>query len=221
MKVDALIFDFDGVLIESEWAGNKQLAEYLTGIGHPMTPGEAASRFMGLAGQDFIAAIEGHIGSTLPDGYYAARRIEDARALAEGVGTVAGAVSFVRALPPSLPRAIASSSSTAWIRAHLAHIGLSDAFGDLIFSGREHVARGKPAPDLYWHAAAALGMPIARCAIIEDSVVGATGPVASGAYVIGLTAGRHCDAAHAERLRAVGVDAIATGFDDVAALLAL
>ena len=220
MRFDALIFDFDGVLLESEWAGNKQIADYLTGIGHPTSVEESMNNFMGLAGLDFLAAIERWIGRPVPDGFHDARAEEDARALAEGLEEVAGAVRFIRALPPDLPRAICSSSSTEWVARHLAHLGLEGAFGDRIFSGREHVLRGKPAPDLYLHAAAALGVPIARTAIIEDSPVGVEGALASGAEVIGLIAGRHCLPGHAERLRALGVHHIARDFDEVAALLA-
>jgi HAD superfamily hydrolase (TIGR01509 family) len=220
MRFEALIFDFDGVLIESEYAGNRQIADYLTGIGHPTSVEESMAHFMGLAGTDFIGAIERWIGRTLPDDFHGIRRAESARVLAEGLEEVAGAVAFIRALPPTLPRAIASSSSTRWIRRHLQHLGLEDAFGDRIFSGHEHVARGKPAPDLYLHAAAALGVDIERVAIIEDSPVGVTGAVASGATVIGLCAGRHCFPGHAERLRALGVQHIAHDFDEVAALIA-
>ena len=132
---------------------------------------------------------------------------------------MAVAVAFVRALPPSLPRAIASSSTTEWIARHLEPLGIRDAFGDRIFSGREHVARGKPAPDLYLHAAQAIGVDIARTAIIEDSPVGATGAVASGGHVIGFVGGSHCGPDHAERLRALGVHDIATTFDEVSALI--
>jgi HAD superfamily hydrolase (TIGR01509 family) len=133
---------------------------------------------------------------------------------------VAGAVDFIRALPANLPRAVASSSSTEWIRRHLAHLGLEGAFGEMIFSGREHVARGKPEPDLYRHAAEAIGVPIHRVAIIEDSPVGVTGALASGAEVIGLVAGRHCMPGHEEKLRGLGVKHIAHDFDEVAAFLA-
>ncbi|MGI4731920.1 MAG: HAD family hydrolase [Janthinobacterium lividum] len=220
VRFDALLFDFDGVLIESEYAGNLQIADYLTGIGHPTSPEESMANFMGLAGADFHAAIERWIDGPIPEGFHAARRIEDERAMREGMGEVAGAVAFVRSLPSDLPRAIVSSSSTAWIRRHLEHVGLADAFGDHLYSGREHVTRGKPAPDLYLFGAAQLGVDIARCAIIEDSPVGATGAVASGGHVIGLVAGRHCDTSHADRLRAIGVAAIAATFDDVTALLA-
>jgi HAD superfamily hydrolase (TIGR01509 family) len=219
VRFAGLIFDFDGVLLESEYAGNAQLARYLTEIGHPTTPEQSMAQFMGLAGADFIARVEDYIGRPLPDDFHAARAEEDARVLAEGLDSVAGAVAFVRSLPDDLPRAIASSSSTRWISTHLAHLGLTDAFGDMIFSGREHVTNGKPAPDLYHHAAAALGLAIEDCAILEDSPVGATGAVASGAYVIGLCAGRHCPPDHGQTLRNIGVDAVAGDFVEVARLI--
>ncbi|MDQ2891669.1 MAG: HAD family phosphatase [Pseudomonadota bacterium] len=220
MKFDALLFDFDGVLIESEYLGNKQLAEWLTAQGHPITPEESMARFMGYSGVDFLARIEAFIERPIPDSFHTARAAEDERVMAGGIDAVAGAVAFVRSLDPALPRAVVSSSSTRWIRRHLDHIGLADAFGDHLYSGREHVDRGKPAPDLYRFAAVQLGVAIERCAIIEDSPVGATGAVASGAHVIGLTAGTHCGAGHADRLRALGVDTIAGDFDDVARMLA-
>ena len=219
MKFAALLFDFDGVLIESEYVGNKQIADWLTANGHPTTVEQSMERFMGLAGKDFHAALERWIGGALPQDFHDARAAEDERAMRDGVAAVGGAVAFVRALPPALPRAVVSSSSTAWIRRHLDHIGLADAFGDHIFSGREHVTRGKPAPDLYLHAADRLGVAIADCAIIEDSPVGATGAAASGGYVIGLVAGTHCGPGHADRLRSLGVDAVAADFDEVARLL--
>ncbi|WP_343518161.1 HAD family phosphatase [Sphingomonas sp.] len=220
VRFDALIFDFDGVLLESEYDGNRHIAEYLTSIGHPTTPEDSMANFMGLAGPEFIAAIERWIERPLPEDYYTAREAENARALAEGIAAVAGAIAFIRALPDALPRAIASSSSTQWITTHLDHLGIRDAFGDKIFSGREHVTRGKPAPDVYLHAADALGVDIARCAILEDSPVGATGAVASGAHVIGLCAGSHCGVGHDARLREIGVHAIAHDFGEVARLLA-
>jgi HAD superfamily hydrolase (TIGR01509 family) len=218
-RYDALILDFDGVLIESEYVGNKQIADYLTAIGHPTSVEDSMNQFMGLAGRDFLDAIEYWIGRTLPDDFHDARAAEDARVLAEGLEAVAGAVAFVESLPQGLPKAIASSSSTEWIARHLDHLGLRHHFGDHLYSGREHVARGKPAPDLYLHAADALGAEIKRTAIVEDSPVGVTGAVASGAFVIGLAAGRHCFDGHGERLRALGAQAVAHDFDEVAALL--
>jgi HAD superfamily hydrolase (TIGR01509 family) len=219
MRFDALLFDFDGVLIESEAAGNRQIAQYLTDVGHPTTAEQSMANFMGLSGPDFHAALERWIGGPIPDSFHAARAAEDARCMAEGIAEVAGAVAFVRALPPTLPRAVVSSSGTRWLYRHLEHLGLQGAFGDHVYSGAEHVARGKPAPDLYLFAADRLGVAIERCAIIEDSPVGATGAVASGGHVIGLTAGSHCAPDHGDRLRAIGVAAVAGSFAEVAALL--
>lgn len=221
IRFDAIIFDFDGVLLESEFDGNQQLAALLTDLGHRTSVEEALKYYVGLAGKDFIAAIERQIDAPLPLEFHERRKAQNVRALQEGVSAVVGAVDFVRSLPPHLPRAIASSSTTNWIRTHLDHLGLADAFGDHVYSGREHVERGKPAPDIYLHAADQLGVDIARSAIIEDSEVGVTGALASGATVIGLAAGTHCLDGHADMLRALGVRHVAANFDEVRSLVGL
>lgn len=220
-NIDAIIFDFDGVLLESEFEGNIELAQLLTDLGHRHTIEETLKLYVGLAGQDFIDAIERRIGQPLPPEFHARRRAQSVRALEEGVRAVVGAVDFVRSLPPQLPRAVASSSSTRWIRGHVEHLGLADAFGQHVYSGREHVERGKPAPDLYLHAAHQLGADIGRCVIIEDSEVGVMGALASGAIVIGLAAGGHCLDGHADRLRALGVERVASSFDELGEMLGL
>lgn len=220
MKFDGIIFDFDGVLLESEAAGNEQLAELLTDLGFPHSREDTLTHYTGLSGPDFIAAIEERIGTRLPREFYSRRAEEDARVLAEGLEEVVGAVAFVRSLAVSWPKAVASSSSTQWIRTHLAHLGLANTFGDKVFSGKEHVARGKPAPDLYLHAADAIGINIRRAVILEDSIVGVTGAVDSGAHVIGLCAGSHCLPGHTDKLRALGVHDIAASFEEVARLIA-
>jgi HAD superfamily hydrolase (TIGR01509 family) len=221
VRYQGVIFDFDGVLLESEFAGNRQIAEYLTGIGHPTSVEQSMTHFMGLAGEDFLRALEKWIGRPLPEDFHEARAEEDRRVLEEGIEAVVGAVAFIERLPADLPRAIASSSPTSWIVHHLEHLGLREYFGDRIFSGREHVERGKPAPDLYIHAAQAIGVDIARCVIIEDSPVGVTGALASGADVIGLCAGTHCTTGHADRLRSLGARRIAMSFDEVAEMIGL
>jgi HAD superfamily hydrolase (TIGR01509 family) len=217
----AIIFDFDGVLLESEFESNQHLAHLLTELGHPTEPEEALAIFSGLAGTDFIAAIEARIGTDLPPEFRERRKEEAERALREGIAAVDGAIEFVSSLPKDLPIAVASSSSTNWIRTHLDNLGLAGAFGPHLYSGTEHVSRGKPAPDLYLHAAAQLGVPISECAIIEDSEVGATGALASGATVIGLAAGLHCLSGHAERLKALGVEHVAHSFEEVKRVLGL
>lgn len=218
---EAIIFDFDGVLIESEFEGNRHLAELLTSLGHPTTVAEAIEHYTGLSGRDFISAIEDRIGRRLPAEFHQATRSLRDQSLEEGIAAVGGAIQFVRALPPALPKAVASSSSTRWVRTHLDHLGLSEAFEPHVYSGAEHVQRGKPEPDLYLHAARELGVAIDRTVILEDSKVGATGALASGATVIGLAAGRHCFDGHGDMLRSLGVDHVAHSFDEVARLLEL
>jgi HAD superfamily hydrolase (TIGR01509 family) len=221
LNVSAIIFDFDGVLLESEFEGNRQLADLLTDLGHRTSVEEAFKHYAGLSGAQFIAAIEARIGAPLPPQFHERQREGAIRALRDGLDAVVGAVEFVRGLPEGLPKAIASSSSTRWIRTHLDHLGLADAFGEHVYSGREHVARGKPEPDIYLHAADQLGVPIGECVILEDSEVGATGALASGARVIGLAAGKHCLDGHADALRALGVAQVADSFGEVSRLLGL
>lgn len=217
----ALIFDFDGVLLESEFEGNRQLAELLTDLGHRHSVEETLRNYVGLAGKDFIAAIEQRIGAELPPEFHEQMKEKSRRALREGIEAVVGAVEFVRSLPSDLPRAIASSSSTRWLNGHLAHLGLADAFGAHVYSGHEHVDRGKPAPDIYLYAARQLDVPIEQAVIIEDSPVGVTGALASGARVIGLAAGSHCLGGHDKILRNLGVAEIACDFGELRRLLAL
>jgi HAD superfamily hydrolase (TIGR01509 family) len=221
LKFDAIIFDFDGVLLESEFEGNRMLAELLTDLGHRTSTEEAIKHYVGLAGPQFVAAIEKRIGGPLPPEFHERRMKQSVTALREGVRSVVGAVDFVQSLPPNLPKAVASSSSTRWLGGHLAHLGLTEAFGTHVYSGREHVTRGKPEPDLYLHAAAQLGVPIERAVILEDSEIGVTGALASGATVIGFAGGPHCFDGHGDTLRALGVEHIAASFDEVRRLIGL
>lgn len=217
----AIIFDFDGVLLESELELNRLTAELLTELGHETSLEDALTHFMGRTGREVIDAIERRIGCPVPVEFQQRMKASGIRAMAEGIAAVAGAVDFVTSLPPALPKAVASSSSTKWMSAHLGHLGLEAAFGDHLYSGREHVSRGKPAPDLYLHAAQQLGVDIVDCAILEDSAIGATGALASGARVIGLAAGEHCLDGHADMLRELGVHEVAFTFDDVRRMLGL
>lgn len=220
MSAAAIIFDFDGVLLESEYELNRLTAELLTELGHPTSFEEAIEHYTGLAGRHVIEVIEARIGRPLPPEFHDRMSEASRRALNEGIQPISGAIEFVAGLPAALPRAIASSSSSHWVRTHLDHLGLRDQFEPHIYSGREHVDCGKPAPDLYIYAADQLGVAISEAIIIEDSKVGAIGALASGGRVIGLAAGSHCLDGHAAMLRSVGVTEIADSFDELARLLA-
>ena len=217
----ALILDFDGVLVDSEQAGNQLLADLLTELGHPTSLEDTYDHYVGLAGRDFFRAVERRIGGPLPPDFVERRRAQGQGLLDGGVGEVPGARQFVRSLPDELPRALASSSSTRWMQGHLAHLGLADFFVPHLYSGHEHVERGKPEPDLYLFAADKLGVPITDCVIVEDSPIGVRGALASGARVIGFCGGSHCRANHGDLLRAEGVGEIARDFTEVRRLLGL
>jgi beta-phosphoglucomutase-like phosphatase (HAD superfamily) len=219
--VEAIIFDLDGVLLESEYELNRLLAEQLTALGHITSFEEAIEHYTGLAGKQMVEVIENRIGRRLPAAFHERMREASSLALAEGIAPITGAAEFVSSLAPHIARAIASSSSTHWVRTHLDHLGLRSFFEPHIYSGREHVTRGKPAPDLYLHAADQLGSDIRDTVIIEDSRTGATGALASGARVIGFAAGSHCLGGHVAMLRSVGVEEIAFSFEELAGILGL
>lgn len=216
-----IIFDFDGVLLESEFELNRLTAELLTQLGHETTTDQALAKFTGLSGKDVVGAIEAHIGGAIPDLFHERMRESSRRVLRDGIEPVIGAVEFVRSLPPELPKAVASSSSTKWLYGHLDHLGLAEVFGPHVYSGHEHVERGKPAPDIYLHAADQLGVAIRECVIVEDSRVGVTGALASGARVIGFAAGSHCTDGYEDVLRALGVREVARSFEELERMLRL
>src|SRR5215207_944096 len=101
LRFDAIIFDFDGVLLESEFEGNRALAELLTDLGHQTSVEDALQYYVGLSGPQFIAAIEARIGARLPPEFHERRKAQTLRALREGIRAVVGAVEFVRSLPPA------------------------------------------------------------------------------------------------------------------------
>jgi beta-phosphoglucomutase-like phosphatase (HAD superfamily) len=220
-RPQALILDFDGVLVDSEHAGNLLLADLLTELGHPTSLEDTYDHYVGLIGRPFLEAIERRIGGPLPPEFVPRRRAQGQTLLDGGVPEVPGAAAFVGSLPRDLPRALASSSTTRWMTGHLTNLGLLEAFGPHLYSGHEHVERGKPEPDLYLHAAGQLGVAIRDSVIVEDSPVGVRGALASGARVIGFCAGSHCRVHHGDLLRAEGVTEIARNFDELRGLLDL
>jgi len=164
----------------------------------------------------FESAVERWTGGVLPAGFREARMQRGLEFLRDGIAEVTGARAFIDALPLDFPIAVTSSAMTRWIAGHLDNLGLSERFGEHVYSGREHVSRTKPAPDLYLFAADQLGADIADTLIIEDSPVGIEGAVASGAHVVGLLAGSHVRDGHAHRLTDAGAHRCVTSFAEIA-----
>lgn len=216
--MDLIVFDFDGVVVDSELIANTTLAEALTALGHPTTLDDALRLYMGRRWDDCAAVIEAVIGRPLPADFAERRRTEIRAWAARELAAVAGVADFVAGLG-ARRRCIASSSTPAWLQLGLGRIGLAEHFGDNLFSAAVHVERGKPHPDLFLYAAQALGAAPERSLVIEDSPLGVEAGVAAGMTVVGLLAGCHIRDGHAERLTAAGAHHLARSYDEVAAIL--
>ncbi|WP_296170642.1 HAD family phosphatase [uncultured Brevundimonas sp.] len=213
---DLIIFDYDGVVADSELLNSTALAEVLTAIGLPTTTDEAIARYTGRRWLDFRPLIEAELGRSCPDDVV----VDWTRLCHERASTrltpVDGLLAFVEGLKQ--PRCIASSSPPDWIALGLTRFGLADRMGP-IFSAAVHVSHGKPHPDIFLHAAEATGVRPDRTVVIEDSPSGVLAGVAAGMHVIGLCAGGHVRDGHAETLTQAGAHRIAWSYDDVAALI--
>jgi HAD superfamily hydrolase (TIGR01509 family) len=207
-----LIFDCDGVLVDSERLACEVDAEFLTRLGFPITAGTIAQRFIGASLRDMIGQIEAEHGRPLPPGFGPElTRLLLAR-FETDLQPIAGVGDAIRALP--YPRCVASSSTPDRIAYSLRLTGLDKLFARL-FSAVE-VPRGKPAPDLFLYAAAEMDARPAECIVIEDSTLGVQGARAAGMAVIGFTGGGHCGPDHARKLAQAGATAVIEHMSDLA-----
>lgn len=187
---DALVvFDCDGVLVDSERLAVEIDVRAIGELGWPITADEVIHRHVGISEADAIADIEAHIGRPVPPGWARAwageyRRVFDERL--EAVPGVAAAVDAVVAAGYLV--CVASSGSHAKMRRTLTRTGLWDRFDGLLHSAEE-VERGKPAPDLFLYAAARLRVPPARCVVVEDSRHGVAGARQAGMASVGYAGG--------------------------------
>ncbi|HZH10301.1 MAG TPA: HAD family hydrolase [Microvirga sp.] len=208
-----LIFDCDGVLVDSEPLACQVDADVLNDLGLPYTADDIARQFVGKSMRDMIARIEADHARALPEDF--AERIN--RALFARFETdlkpIVGVREAILSLP--YPRCVASSSIPERIALSLRVTGLSDLF-NAIFSATQ-VARGKPAPDLFLLAAERMGAKPEDCLVIEDSPAGVQAGIAAGMRVIGFTGGGHCGPDHAERLRQAGAQVVIERMADLPA----
>ncbi len=216
----AIIFDFDGVIADSEIASAKSFSRALSEAGLATSVEEATEYYCGLHRQQVLEAIAQRWGERVPIDMAARIAAHADTAFAEGIVPVWGAPAFIASVA-HLPLAIGSSSWTDYLRRHLDRFGLAQHFGPHVYSGREHVTRGKPHPDIYLHAAAALGVAPHEAVILEDSPVGARAAVASGARVIGFTGGSHARPSLAAALTNEGVEIVLASYAEVAAHLGM
>jgi HAD superfamily hydrolase (TIGR01509 family) len=216
-RYDLIIFDYDGVVADSELLNNLVLSELLTECGLPTSLDDALSTYMGKRWLDCLPLIEQRLGGPCPDHVHGewTRRCHE-RAASE-LRPVAGFPDFLTARRER--RCIASSSPVAWIEMGLERFGARASFGDSIFSAAVHVTRGKPHPDLFLHAAAAMSVDPARALVIEDTPTGVRAGVAAGMTVVGLCAGGHIREGYVQCLHEAGAHHVVDAYSGVTALL--
>ena len=179
---ELVIFDNDGVLVDSERLAVRVEAEYLAELGWPLTEAEIVERFMGRTAEYMDEAIEAQLGSRLPGDWKDQFQRRYREAFTAQLVPVDGVVEALDQITAAT--CVASSGSHDKLRFTLRHTGLYERFEGRIFSGYE-VANGKPAPDLFLHAAARMGAEPARCAVVEDSRPGVLAARAAGMRAFG------------------------------------
>jgi len=211
--VGALIFDFDGVIADSEAIANTVLAETVTRLGHSTTLDQALTRYSGRRWDEAVAEIEAAIGWPLPADFSGQLKLATLDRFRTDLKEVRGATDFIRRFA-HIPRCIASSSSIDRLQLCLSVLALEAEFGSYVFSA-DMVARGKPHPDIFLFAASRLGVRPAQCLVIEDSAGGIRAAVAAGMTVVGLCAASHIREGHDLKLRDAGAVHLAHSWSDV------
>lgn len=206
---EAVIFDCDGVLVDSERLANRILTQMLNELGWSISFEETVSRFKGLSYADTEAAIEAALGTRLPDDFMETEKQRCLEAFETDLDPVPGVEAVLRAL--HLPRCVASSSPPERLHPSLSLTGLAAYFDDHIYSATQ-VSRGKPHPDLFLLGASQLDVAPERCAVVEDSVPGVLAGKRAGMRVLG-----YADLTPAADLAGAGAEV----FTDMRQLLSL
>ncbi len=201
MNPDLIIFDCDGVLVDSEVISCRAHAEVLTRHGYPITSEQVFDRFLGRSTRQANLEIEAELGRSLPDDYHTQLQDELFRSFEADLQ----AVPHIHAALDQIaqPVCVASSGSPQRMRVSLGRTALYERFAPNIFSALQ-VKNGKPAPDLFLFAAGQMKVAPERCLVVEDSLPGITAARAAGMAVLGFCGGSHCGPGHAETLRAIG-----------------
>ena len=185
MAAGLVIFDCDGVLVDSDRIALRIQAERITALGLPTAYEDCVRDFLGLGMPATLRILEERLGRPLPDGWADDLDAAVREAFRRELRPVAGIVAALEQI--ELPTCVASSGSQEKMRLTLGLTGLRERFEGRIFSGEE-VAHGKPAPDLFLHAAATMGFEPERCVVVEDSPFGVEAARAAGMRALGYAA---------------------------------
>jgi HAD superfamily hydrolase (TIGR01509 family) len=212
-----VIFDCDGVLVDSEVLVIEIEAEILTKAGFALTADEIADRFVGLSYPDMMAALESDFGRPVPPELSPRIQKEALASFPDRLQPVEGIGDLLAASPHR--RCVASSSDLSRIQLSLDVTGLARHFDPAHLFSAEMVDRGKPAPDLFLHAAERLGCDPTACLVVEDSPHGVSAARAADMAVVGFVGGGHARPSLTARLAAAGADTVVADPIDLAARL--
>jgi HAD superfamily hydrolase (TIGR01509 family) len=213
---ELVIFDLDGVLVDSEPISSRVTAAALTEAGIEISAADVCDRYLGVSTASMLRAIEAEHRCRLPEFFQENLRGRILKAFEHELEPVRGVPALLDAL--AVDRCVASSSHPERIRRSLQLVGLLERFAPHLFSATM-VSAGKPAPDLFLLAAARMAAEPARCLVVEDSEVGVRAGKAAGMTVFGFTGASHVRSeTHAPRLQAAGADAV---FAEMPALVGL
>lgn len=204
---DLIIFDCDGVLVDSEIIAAQVESKLLTDAGYPIDAAVLAERFAGMSWKDILLTVEKETDVPLQANLLgSAEKLLDEK-LARSVKGIAGVGHAVARI--DLPRCICSNSSSRRLKAMLTRAGTHDLFAPHIFSAKDTAdMRTKPAPDIFHHAAKVMKADPAKTIVIEDSVHGVEGAMAAGMRVVGFTGASHSYPSHADRLTEAGAETV-------------
>ncbi|UYQ63642.1 HAD family hydrolase [Streptomyces peucetius] len=189
MRYDLVIFDNDGVLVDSEPISNTILAGYLSELGHPTTYEDSLRDYMGAAVHRVHDLIRERTGQALPADFDDTLHARVFAAFERELTPVDGVTEVLEKLQAdAVPYCVASSGSHERIRVGHRRTGLDRWFTDDIVFSAQDVGKGKPAPDLFLHAAERMGVAPGRCVVVEDSRLGVQAALAAGMDVYGFTA---------------------------------
>jgi len=209
-----LIFDCDGVLVDSEVLAHAAMADLLSELGRPISVPEALKIFSGKRLRDALAAAEAWLGAPIPPELAACAGERLLATFRRELKPVSGVRQAIEAMP--YPRCVASSSTPDRLRVSLEVTGLAPLFGGHVFSA-DQVENGKPAPDLFLFAARAMDVPAADCIVIEDSALGIAAARAAGMAAVGFVGAAHANPDIAERLAAAGAEVVLDVMTDLPA----
>jgi HAD superfamily hydrolase (TIGR01509 family) len=209
-----IVFDCDGVLVDSEILSAEVDSEILREFGYEITAKELAHRFAGFTTERIFELAAAEIGRAIPDEAIRRAERDTDRRLGKEVQAIPGVHAMLDMLDD--PRCICSNSRSERLRITLEKVDLWDRFRPYVFSARDvGEGRGKPAPDVFLHAAEVFETDPAEAVVIEDSVAGVTGAVAAGMRVIGFTGASHSWPGHAEALMDAGAFTVVRRLSDV------